>query len=177
MTPAAARRRLIFVVGALMFLLIALPASAVRLTDWLWVREIGFERVFLLRIGAWWGLFLATAAVAFGLLYGTARIALRGVVRPEESIVRLAEGGVSTREKFFTLLAMRLSLPVSIFLAGILGLAAAGSWRTLVQFIYNQGFVFQQLGVASAAAWVLFIIILAITAVQFLGQKKWVHYE
>jgi len=51
------------------------------------------------------------------------------------------------------------------------------STTTLVQFIYNQGFVFQQLGVASAAAWVLFIIILAITAVQFLGQKKWVHYE
>ncbi|MFB6978125.1 carbohydrate ABC transporter permease [Streptomyces scopuliridis] len=48
---------------------------------------------------------------------------------------------------------------------------------TLVQFIYNQGFTFQKLGLASAAAWVLFIIILGITAVQFLGQKKWVHYE
>lgn len=51
------------------------------------------------------------------------------------------------------------------------------STTTLVQFIYNQGFVYQQLGVASAGAWVLFVIILAITAVQFLGQKKWVHYE
>ncbi|MEW1722691.1 sugar ABC transporter permease [Streptomyces sp. NPDC093109] len=48
---------------------------------------------------------------------------------------------------------------------------------TLVQFIYNQGFTFQKLGMASAAAWVLFVIILGITAVQFLGQKKWVHYE
>ncbi|BDZ47826.1 sugar ABC transporter permease [Frondihabitans sucicola] len=51
------------------------------------------------------------------------------------------------------------------------------STLTLVQFIYNQGFQYQQLGLASAGAWVLFIIILGITAVQFIGQKKWVHYE
>ncbi|WP_318244819.1 carbohydrate ABC transporter permease [Microbacterium pullorum] len=48
---------------------------------------------------------------------------------------------------------------------------------TLVQFIYNQGFTFQQLGLASAAAFVLFVIILGVTAVQFIGQKKWVHYD
>lgn len=51
------------------------------------------------------------------------------------------------------------------------------STTTLVQFIYTQGFVYQQLGIASAGAWVLFVIILGITAFQFLGQKKWVHYE
>lgn len=51
------------------------------------------------------------------------------------------------------------------------------STMTLVQFIYNQGFRYQQLGVASAAAWVLFVIILVVTAVQFIGQRKWVHYE
>lgn len=51
------------------------------------------------------------------------------------------------------------------------------STSTIVLFIYNQGFQFHQLGMASAAAWVLFVIILGITAVQFLGQKKWVHYD
>ena len=51
------------------------------------------------------------------------------------------------------------------------------STLTLVQFIYNQGFTFQQLGLAAAAAFVLFVIILGVTAVQFLGQKKWVHYD
>ncbi|WP_199844143.1 carbohydrate ABC transporter permease [Streptomyces sp. RTd22] len=49
--------------------------------------------------------------------------------------------------------------------------------ETLVQYIYNTGFQTQQLGLASAGAWVLFVIILGITAVQFLGQKRWVHYE
>jgi multiple sugar transport system permease protein len=51
------------------------------------------------------------------------------------------------------------------------------STETLVQYIYNSGFQNQQLGLASAGAWVLFVIILGITAVQFLGQKRWVHYE
>jgi multiple sugar transport system permease protein len=34
-----------------------------------------------------------------------------------------------------------------------------------------------QMGYASAMAWVLFIIILAITAVQLVLAKRWVHYE
>ncbi|WP_284984794.1 sugar ABC transporter permease [Arthrobacter sp. efr-133-TYG-118] len=51
------------------------------------------------------------------------------------------------------------------------------STSTIVLYIYNQGFQFHQLGLASAAAWILFVIILGVTAVQFLGQKKWVHYD
>ncbi|MBF4615789.1 carbohydrate ABC transporter permease [Curtobacterium sp. VKM Ac-1376] len=51
------------------------------------------------------------------------------------------------------------------------------STETLVQYIYNTGFQTQQLGLASAGAWVLFAIILGITAIQFLGQKRWVHYD
>jgi multiple sugar transport system permease protein len=51
------------------------------------------------------------------------------------------------------------------------------STETLVQYIYNTGFQTQQLGLASAGAWVLFVIILGITAIQFLGQKRWVHYD
>ncbi len=48
---------------------------------------------------------------------------------------------------------------------------------TLMQFIYEEGFLFQRFGLAAAGAWVLFIFILGITAVQFVGQKKWVHYD
>ncbi len=47
----------------------------------------------------------------------------------------------------------------------------------LVMFIYNQGFKFKELGVAAAAAWVLFAIIIVVTAFQFTAQKRWVHYE
>ncbi|WP_214327432.1 carbohydrate ABC transporter permease [Nonomuraea sediminis] len=49
--------------------------------------------------------------------------------------------------------------------------------ETLVMDIYQAGFQARDLGLAVAGAWVLFAIILLVTAVQFLGQKRWVHYE
>jgi multiple sugar transport system permease protein len=48
---------------------------------------------------------------------------------------------------------------------------------TMVLYLYEQGFQFYKLGLASAVAWVLFIIILVITIFQFVGQKRWVHYD
>ncbi|SDT09782.1 carbohydrate ABC transporter membrane protein 1, CUT1 family [Friedmanniella luteola] len=48
---------------------------------------------------------------------------------------------------------------------------------TMVLYLYEQGFRFFKLGLASAVAWVLFLIILAITVFQFVGQKKWVNYD
>jgi multiple sugar transport system permease protein len=33
------------------------------------------------------------------------------------------------------------------------------------------------MGYASALAWILFLIIMAITIVQFVAQRRWVHYE
>ncbi|WP_433519531.1 carbohydrate ABC transporter permease [Nonomuraea sp. CA-143628] len=47
----------------------------------------------------------------------------------------------------------------------------------LVMFIYNTGFKFQDLGLAAAAAWILFALIIGVTALQFRAQKRWVHYE
>lgn len=51
------------------------------------------------------------------------------------------------------------------------------STRTLVYTIYDDGFRFFRMGMASATAWVLFAIILAITVVQLWGQRRWVHYD
>jgi multiple sugar transport system permease protein len=48
---------------------------------------------------------------------------------------------------------------------------------TMVLYLYEQGFQFYNLGLASAIAWVLFIIILVITIFQFIGQRRWVHYD
>jgi multiple sugar transport system permease protein len=51
------------------------------------------------------------------------------------------------------------------------------STLTVVQYLYKEGFSYQNLGMAAAAGSILFVIILIITAVQFVGEKKWVHYE
>jgi multiple sugar transport system permease protein len=33
------------------------------------------------------------------------------------------------------------------------------------------------MGLAAAAAWVLFAVIIGLTALQFRAQRRWVHYE
>ena len=48
---------------------------------------------------------------------------------------------------------------------------------TMVVYLYEQGFQFYKLGLASAVAWVLFVVILVITIFQFIGQKRWVQYD
>jgi multiple sugar transport system permease protein len=53
----------------------------------------------------------------------------------------------------------------------------AGSTSTIDYFIYNEAFfTSQRMGYASAAAWVLFAIILAVTLVQWRYGQKHVHY-
>ncbi|QIZ97143.1 MULTISPECIES: sugar ABC transporter permease [unclassified Leifsonia] len=51
------------------------------------------------------------------------------------------------------------------------------STNTFVLYLYRNGFVFDRLGYASALAWILFIVVMLITALQFAGQKKWVNYD
>ncbi|SCP97631.1 carbohydrate ABC transporter permease [Anaerobium acetethylicum] len=48
--------------------------------------------------------------------------------------------------------------------------------NVLVNFIYNAAFVQFKFGYASAAAIVLFLIVLVVTLVQFRGEKKFVNY-
>jgi multiple sugar transport system permease protein len=48
---------------------------------------------------------------------------------------------------------------------------------TLGYAIYSQGFVRYRLGYASAIAWVLFAVIMALTAMQLRLQRRWVHYD
>jgi multiple sugar transport system permease protein len=48
---------------------------------------------------------------------------------------------------------------------------------TIVYFIYENGFKFFKMGLASAASWVLFLIIALFTAIYFWSQNRWVHYQ
>ncbi|WP_220040285.1 carbohydrate ABC transporter permease [Nonomuraea aridisoli] len=44
-------------------------------------------------------------------------------------------------------------------------------------YLFQQAFEFLHMGYASALAWLLFIVIMAITAVQMLVTRRFVHYE
>ena len=43
--------------------------------------------------------------------------------------------------------------------------------------LFINGFTYFRMGYASALAWVIFVVVLAITAVQFLLSRRWVHME
>jgi multiple sugar transport system permease protein len=47
---------------------------------------------------------------------------------------------------------------------------------TMVLLIFNQGFLWFRMGYASALAYILFAIILAVTLVQIKFEGRWVHY-
>jgi len=53
----------------------------------------------------------------------------------------------------------------------------AKSSYTFVYHIYEAAFVDFKMGISSASAMVLFVIILAFTLIQFKMSKRWVHYE
>lgn len=51
------------------------------------------------------------------------------------------------------------------------------STTVLALYIYREAFQFYDMGLASAAAWAMFVIIFAVTIIQWIGQKRWVTYD
>ena len=51
------------------------------------------------------------------------------------------------------------------------------SLLTPVYHLFQNGFAFFKMGYASALAWMIFAIILILTAVQWKLAPRWVHYE
>ena len=78
---------------------------------------------------------------------------------------------------FTTVMTMITSMQVFVQPQLLTGGGPGNATLPIVMFIYNQAFTFQQMGLAAAAAWILFAIIIALTAFQFSAQRKWVHYE
>jgi multiple sugar transport system permease protein len=48
---------------------------------------------------------------------------------------------------------------------------------TMVYFIYENGFKLFKMGYATAASWILFLIVAVLTAIYFRSQNRWVHYQ
>lgn len=52
----------------------------------------------------------------------------------------------------------------------------AGASTVVVQQVYDLTFRYSQAGMASALSWLLFLVVLAVTVVQLIGQRRWVNY-
>jgi uncharacterized membrane protein (UPF0182 family) len=141
---SGSRRAVVLITAGLAFLLLFfLPAVVRRLSDWLWYREIGFERVFFTKIVAQWSLGLMAAIAAFAILFGTARWALRGLDPDNELIFQPLRGGRSLSVAARSMLQRGVgfvAFAATAVLALLFGLGVAGQWRTALQFVYRTSF-------------------------------------
>jgi uncharacterized protein len=117
-------------VGMVALLYVVLRFVAIRVTDWLWFRELGFEQIFLGRVVTQWILRIVVAACALLFLYINVRLVKRGdVVAPdnrERSRRYLWEwtGPAAFVARFVDYFA----LPIAVITAVALGLSAADYW-------------------------------------------------
>lgn len=118
-------------------------------------------------------------------------IYLAGLQNISKDIYEAAEvDGASPVRQFFSITLPMLS-PTTFFLliTGIVGSfkvfelvmiltngGPAGSTSVIVFYLYEAAFVNLESGYASAMGIVLLILILLLTLIQWIGQKKWVNY-
>lgn len=142
--PPHRRRRIALALVVLFALLFFVPALANRLSDWLWYREVGFERVFFTKIVAQWALGIPSGLVAFAVLYASARIAIAGDARVAiESRVRDIYGraGLADNARAAVDGTIRIvSLGGTAFVSLLFALFVASQWRTILQFVYRTPF-------------------------------------
>ncbi|MNP56571.1 sn-glycerol-3-phosphate transport system permease protein UgpA [compost metagenome] len=78
----------------------------------------------------------------------------------------------------FLLLISGLIMAIKTF--GIIQATTQGgpgnSTTILSLYVYQNAFRYYDMGYAATVSWALFAIILLITVLQWVGQKRWVHY-
>ena len=136
--------RLVITGVVLLFVLFLLiPTIAMRLTDWLWYREIGFERVFLTKIVAQWTLGLIIGAIVFAFLYGNARLALRSPATGREPQRARRVGAIEIPPATRAMIDRGMGVAAllgTLFVSALFALGVATQWRTALQLIYRTPF-------------------------------------
>jgi multiple sugar transport system permease protein len=99
--------------------------------------------------------------------------------------------GASGPQKFF-FITMPLLSPVTFFLlvTGVIGAfqvfdipfvmtggGPANATQMVVMYLYVNAFTIQKMGLAAAVAFIVFIVIILLTILNFSFSKKWVFYE
>ena len=158
------------VLGAV--IVIGLPVAA-RLADWLWYREVGFERVFLTKIAAQWALGLAAGLFGFLLTYLNGRIALRGLATRNLHIRDASEWAASGPKILFERVAAWFVLPITLFIGLVLALASAGQWRELAQFFYRTPFGVTDPVFGRDVMYYVFTIPMVENVVTFVNASLW----
>ena len=183
--------------------IVPVVASAIL---WIWVLnpEVGLINSFLRMIGiadppnwlqsASWGLGSKSAIILMGLWSaGSGMIIwLAGLKGIPEHLYEAAEiDGAGSFTKFYNITLPMLS-PYIFFnlIMGIIGTMQVFTQAYIMTeggpddstlfyayYLFNNAFRYFKMGYASALAWILFLVILALTLLQLKLAPRWVHYE
>lgn len=147
-----------------------------------WLTDPSTALVSIAIVGIWAG--LGTNIVIF----------LAGLQGIPDTLIEAAELDGASRVRTFFSVVLPLLSP-SIFFVSVISVIgslqvfdlvymmlgknnpAMPNTRTIVYLFYDAGFNNHEQGYAAAIAFLLLIIILGLTVVQFRLQKRWVHYE
>ena len=114
---------------------------------------------------------------------------LQGISREYHEAAAIDGAGALQRLLHITL---PLLSPVTFFLlvTGVIGAwqdfsttwvmtggGPAGATQLIVMYLYGQAFRLQHMGLASALAYTVFVVIVALTLINFAVSKRWVFYE
>jgi multiple sugar transport system permease protein len=154
--------------------------SSFGVPDINWLGDMNIAMTAIIIMSLWQGFGYNMVIFIAGLL---------GVPASQKEAARI--DGASNRKVFF-----RITLPLmspSIFFAVVmtvissfqifeqtLTLTAGGPGNvtnTIVLYLYQNAFTYLKMGYASSMAWVLFAMIMVVTAIQMLGQRNLVYYE
>ncbi|CAG7652747.1 carbohydrate ABC transporter permease [Paenibacillus allorhizosphaerae] len=164
------------------------------LLNWI-LQTMGLQPVDWIRSGSWWLVIGSIALVNIwkGAGYSMVLI-LAGMQNISQEMIEAARMDGASGRTLFTKITVPLVSPMvymvmilstisafhafDVFLV-MLGDVISVADRNMVPniLIYRDSFLNFKMGSASAMAWGLFLIILAITIVQKVAEKRWVHYE
>ena len=53
----------------------------------------------------------------------------------------------------------------------------ANATQMVIMYLYNNAFTIQKMGLAAAVAFIVFMVIIGLTVINFRLSKRWVFYE
>jgi multiple sugar transport system permease protein len=184
---------------------VTLPVASGMVWKWLYNGDYGLINAFLGNLGisgTYWVANPSSALLAIGIVQVWSQIGyylvifIAGIKAIPQTYLEAAElDGAGPFRRFFTVVLPLLS--PSIFFCSVINVIATlqifdliyvmsqsssanpafNSAQSIVTLFYQMAFVENNKGNATALAFLLMLLIAALTAVQFRLQKKWVFYD
>lgn len=148
----------------------------------MWLTDVPWVRVVIILMGVWGRVGYTSILLLAGIksipksYHESAQI---DGARPYQAFLRITLPMV-TPQIFFVLctgLIDGFKMFDAVYVFGKTNTIVRDGIRTMVYGIFERGFTFMEMGYASAEAVVLFVLIMSITVLQFIMQKKWVIYD